>query len=62
VVAPKHAVADALAADALALSDPSVPQVGVLREWITGSYRAVAPKSVSKRPDDPGGSLELGQR
>jgi predicted DNA-binding protein (MmcQ/YjbR family) len=39
----------------LQLSDPSVPEVGVLRDWITESYRAVAPKTVVKQLDDPAG-------
>lgn len=30
------------------LSDPSVPGIGVLRDWITESYRTVAPKRLVK--------------
>jgi hypothetical protein len=30
------------------LSDPSVPGIGVLRDWITESYRMVAPKRLVK--------------
>jgi predicted DNA-binding protein (MmcQ/YjbR family) len=33
------------------LSDPTVPQLDILCDWITESYRAVAPKTLVKRLD-----------
>ncbi|PZR83331.1 MAG: dGTPase [Candidatus Aeolococcus gillhamiae] len=38
----------------LQLGDPSAPDVEVLREWVTESYRAVAPKTLIKRLDAAG--------
>lgn len=35
----------------LQLRDPSVPGAVVLRDWVTESYRAVAPKTLVKRLD-----------
>jgi predicted DNA-binding protein (MmcQ/YjbR family) len=37
------------------LADQSVPEVAVLRDWVTESYRAVASKTLVKRLDAGGG-------
>ena len=38
----------------LQLRDPSVPDLDVLRDWVTESYRAIAPKKLVKRLDAGG--------